>query len=59
MEQGEYPMNQSEANDNKNASTEAAWERLQKQLATEPVHTQWVRWSKQANENQKDRTNWE
>jgi hypothetical protein len=50
MEQGEYTMNQSEANDNKNTSTEAAWENLQKQLVNEPVNAQWVRWSKQANE---------
>ncbi|QGQ99523.1 hypothetical protein EHS13_34025 [Paenibacillus psychroresistens] len=43
-------MNQSEANDNKNTSTLAAWERLQKQLVNEPVNAQWVRWSKQAHE---------
>jgi hypothetical protein len=58
MEQGEYTMNQSEANDNKNTSVEAAWEKLQKQLVNEPVNAQWVRWSKQANElAYKDQTN--
>jgi hypothetical protein len=43
-------MNQSEANDKKPMNTEAAWDRLQKQLELEPVNSQWVRWSKQANE---------
>jgi hypothetical protein len=43
-------MNHSEANDN-NSMAEAAWEKLQKQLATEPVNAQWVRWAKQANES--------
>jgi hypothetical protein len=57
MEQGEYTMNQSEANDNKTVSAEAAWEKLQKQLGTEPVNAQWVRWSKQANEIASDKTN--
>lgn len=44
-------MNQSEANDQKSTAAQAAWERLQKQLVTEPVNAQWVRWSKQANVN--------
>jgi hypothetical protein len=43
-------MNQSEANDKISTAAEAAWERLQKQLVTEPVNAQWVRWSKQENE---------
>lgn len=42
-------MNQSETNDSKNLATEMAWEKLQKQLATEPVNAHWARWSKQAN----------
>jgi hypothetical protein len=57
MEQGEYTMNLSEANDNKTVSAEAAWEKLQKQLVTEPVNAQWVRWSKQVNEIAGDKTN--
>jgi hypothetical protein len=57
MEKGEYTMNLSEANDNKTVSAEAAWEKLQKQLVTEPVNARWVRWSKQANESASDKTN--
>jgi hypothetical protein len=57
MEQGDYTMNHSEANDMKADLTEAAWDRLQKQLMTEPVNAQWVRWSKQANEPSNEITN--
>lgn len=34
-----------------NQSTDAAWEKLQKQLAKEAVNSQWTRWSKQLNEH--------
>jgi hypothetical protein len=46
-------MSYLDTDDKKDKHTEAAWDKLQKQLEQEPVNSQWVRWSKHASENKK------